>query len=33
MVMTAQSIDFPIYDADNHVCETPGAFTKFLPRK
>jgi predicted TIM-barrel fold metal-dependent hydrolase len=24
-------LDFPIFDADNHMYETPEAFTKFLP--
>ena len=25
------TIDFPIYDADNHMYETRDAFTKYLP--
>ena len=24
-------IDFPVFDADNHMYETTDAFTKFLP--
>jgi len=26
-------LDFPVFDADNHMYETPEAFTKFLPEK
>jgi predicted TIM-barrel fold metal-dependent hydrolase len=26
-------LDFPVFDADNHMYETPEAFTKFLPAK
>jgi len=26
-------LDFPVFDADNHMYETPEAFTKFLPPK
>jgi predicted TIM-barrel fold metal-dependent hydrolase len=29
--MSDLAIDFPIYDADNHMYETPDAFTKHLP--
>jgi hypothetical protein len=29
--MSEVQIDFPIYDADNHMYETPEAFTKYLP--
>ena len=29
--MSEPVVDFPIYDADNHMYETPEAFTKFLP--
>ncbi len=29
--MSTVDIDFPIYDADNHMYETPDAFTKHLP--
>jgi predicted TIM-barrel fold metal-dependent hydrolase len=29
--MSDAVIDFPIYDADNHMYETPEAFTKYLP--
>jgi len=25
------ALDFPVFDADNHMYETPEAFTKFLP--
>jgi predicted TIM-barrel fold metal-dependent hydrolase len=31
--MSKPALDFPIYDADNHMYETPEAFTKFLPRE
>jgi predicted TIM-barrel fold metal-dependent hydrolase len=31
--MPEPALDFPIYDADNHMYETPEAFTKFLPRE
>src|SRR5580704_13342010 len=27
----ARVIDFPVFDADNHMYETPDAFTKYLP--
>jgi predicted TIM-barrel fold metal-dependent hydrolase len=26
-------LDFPVFDADNHMYETPEAFTKFLPAR
>jgi predicted TIM-barrel fold metal-dependent hydrolase len=26
-------VDFPVFDADNHMYETPDAFTKFLPKE
>jgi predicted TIM-barrel fold metal-dependent hydrolase len=25
-------VDFPVFDADNHMYETPDAFTKYLPK-
>ena len=28
--MTSPVIDFPVFDADNHMYETTDAFTKFL---
>jgi predicted TIM-barrel fold metal-dependent hydrolase len=31
--MNEPAIDFPIYDADNHMYEPPEAFTKHLPRE
>jgi predicted TIM-barrel fold metal-dependent hydrolase len=31
--MSDVAIDFPIYDADNHMYETPDAFTRHLPRE
>jgi len=31
--MSEAVVDFPIYDADNHMYETPEAFTKHLPRE
>jgi predicted TIM-barrel fold metal-dependent hydrolase len=33
MAMAARSLDFPVFDADNHMYETPEAFTKFLDPK
>jgi predicted TIM-barrel fold metal-dependent hydrolase len=27
----SRSLDFPVFDADNHMYETPEAFTKYLP--
>jgi len=29
--MVKRSLDFPVFDADNHMYETTDAFTKFLP--
>jgi predicted TIM-barrel fold metal-dependent hydrolase len=29
--MTKTVVDFPVFDADNHMYETPDAFIKFLP--
>jgi len=29
--MPSRSINFPVFDADNHMYETTEAFTKFLP--
>jgi hypothetical protein len=29
--MPSRQLDFPVYDADNHMYETPDALTKFLP--
>jgi predicted TIM-barrel fold metal-dependent hydrolase len=29
--MPSRILDFPVFDADNHMYETPDAFTKFLP--
>ena len=29
--MSSIKVDFPINDADNHMYETPDAFTKYLP--
>jgi predicted TIM-barrel fold metal-dependent hydrolase len=29
--MPSRQLDFPVYDADNHMYETTEAFTKFLP--
>ncbi len=31
--MPKTAIDFPVFDADNHMYETPDAFTKFLPKE
>ena len=27
----ARKLDFPVFDADNHMYETTDAFTKYLP--
>ena len=29
--MVKRALDFPVFDADNHMYETTDAFTKFLP--
>ena len=29
--MPKNVVDFPVFDADNHMYETTDAFTKFLP--
>ena len=29
--MPSRKVDFPVFDADNHMYETADAFTKFLP--
>jgi hypothetical protein len=29
--MPSRALDFPVFDADNHMYETTDAFTKFLP--
>ena len=31
--MTSPVIDFPVFDADNHMYETTDAFTKYLPAR
>jgi len=31
--MSKATIDFPVFDADNHMYETTEAFTKYLPRE
>jgi predicted TIM-barrel fold metal-dependent hydrolase len=31
--MPKNPVDFPVFDADNHMYETAEAFTKFLPRE
>jgi len=31
--MPSRVLDFPVFDADNHMYETPEALTKFLPRE
>jgi predicted TIM-barrel fold metal-dependent hydrolase len=33
VVMAKTVVDFPVFDADNHMYETTDAFTKFLPRE
>ena len=32
-VMPKAVVDFPVFDADNHMYETTDAFTKFLPKE
>ena len=29
----ARQLDFPVFDADNHLYETQDAFTRFLPKE
>jgi hypothetical protein len=29
--MPSRVLEFPVFDADNHMYETPDAFTRFLP--
>ena len=29
--MPSRQLDYPVFDADNHMYETPDALTKFLP--
>jgi predicted TIM-barrel fold metal-dependent hydrolase len=31
--MPSRVLDFPVFDADNHMYETPEALTKYLPRE
>src|SRR5579864_9552819 len=31
VAMSKGVVDFPVFDADNHMYETTDAFTKFLP--
>src|SRR5687767_13590737 len=31
--MPSRQLDFPVFDADNHMYETTDAFTKFLPKE
>ncbi|MGH9092968.1 MAG: amidohydrolase family protein, partial [Acidimicrobiales bacterium] len=31
--MPSRVLDFPVFDADNHMYETPDALTKYLPRE
>src|SRR5258708_3648436 len=31
--MSPRTLDFPVFDADNHLYETTEAFTKFLPKE
>jgi hypothetical protein len=30
-IMPSRDLAFPVFDADNHMYETPNAFTKYLP--
>ena len=29
--MPSRILDYPVFDADNHMYETPDAFIKYLP--
>ena len=31
--MPSNQLPYPLFDADNHLCETREALTKFLPEK
>jgi predicted TIM-barrel fold metal-dependent hydrolase len=31
--MPSRKLDFPVFDADNHMYEKPDAFTKYLPKE
>ena len=31
--MPSRKLSFPVFDADNHMYETPEAFTKYLPKE
>ena len=31
--MPSRTLDYPVFDADNHMYETKEALTKFLPEK
>ena len=31
--MPSRQLDFPVFDADNHLYETTDAFTAFLPKE
>src|SRR5580692_11769338 len=33
VAMPKTVVDFPVFDADNHMYETTDAFTKFLPKE
>ena len=31
--MTSRTVDYPVYDADNHLYETEDAFTRYMPEE
>src|ERR1017187_1304572 len=31
--MPSRDLEFPVFDADNHMYEKPEAFTKYLPKE
>ena len=31
--MPSRKLDYPVFDADNHMYETTDAFTKYLPKE
>ena len=31
--MPSRDLSFPVFDADNHMYETPDAFTKYVPKE
>ena len=33
MILAMEKLDFPVFDADNHLYETEDAFTRYLPKR